>query len=107
MAVTRVSFGVMTIVALFFFIVLPAVQAQTMAPAPAPTSDGYFLRFEELKCVAMDDDSFVVFQGHLLTKGWKMGKGKKLEKGNFIDGVLQIIGICGGCYCGGVFSGGA
>ena len=38
MAVSRVSFGVMAIVALIFSIALPAVQAQ--APAPAPTSDG-------------------------------------------------------------------
>ncbi|OVA01910.1 Arabinogalactan peptide [Macleaya cordata] len=38
MAVSRVSFGVMAIVALIFSIALPAVQAQ--APAPAPSNDG-------------------------------------------------------------------
>nr|DAD19137.1 TPA_asm: hypothetical protein HUJ06_020600 [Nelumbo nucifera] len=40
MAVSRVSFGVMAIVALIFSIAFPAVQAQSLAPAPAPTSDG-------------------------------------------------------------------
>ena len=37
-ACPRVSFGVLSIVAVIFGIVLPAVQAQ--GPAPAPTSDG-------------------------------------------------------------------
>ncbi|KAI3838779.1 hypothetical protein C5167_027353 [Papaver somniferum] len=36
---SRVSFGVMAIVALIFSIALPAV-VQAQAPAPAPTSDG-------------------------------------------------------------------
>ncbi|XP_043694417.1 arabinogalactan protein 41-like [Telopea speciosissima] len=40
MAVLRVSFGVLAIIALIFSIVLPAVRAESMAPAPAPTSDG-------------------------------------------------------------------
>ncbi|XP_010266430.1 PREDICTED: arabinogalactan peptide 20-like [Nelumbo nucifera] len=40
MAVSRVSFGVVAIVALIFAVALPAVQAQSVAPAPAPTSDG-------------------------------------------------------------------
>nr|DAD36347.1 TPA_asm: hypothetical protein HUJ06_006988 [Nelumbo nucifera] len=42
MAVSRVSFGVVAIVALIFAVALPAVQAQSVAPAPAPTSDGTF-----------------------------------------------------------------
>ncbi|XP_042479589.1 arabinogalactan protein 41-like [Macadamia integrifolia] len=40
MAVVRISFGVLAIIALIFSIVLPAVQAESLAPAPAPTSDG-------------------------------------------------------------------
>ncbi|XP_077229355.1 arabinogalactan protein 41-like [Tasmannia lanceolata] len=40
MAVSRVSFVAISIVALIFGIVLPAVQALGHAPAPAPTSDG-------------------------------------------------------------------
>ncbi|OVA06379.1 Arabinogalactan peptide [Macleaya cordata] len=39
MAFSRVSFF-MAVVSLIFSIVFPAVQAQTLAPAPAPTSDG-------------------------------------------------------------------
>ncbi|KAA8520920.1 hypothetical protein F0562_011593 [Nyssa sinensis] len=35
-----VSFGVIATFALIFAIFLPAVQAQSLAPAPAPTSDG-------------------------------------------------------------------
>ncbi|KAK4752216.1 hypothetical protein SAY87_021014 [Trapa incisa] len=41
MAVSRVSVGVVAaIAALLFTIVLPAAQAQSMAPAPTPASDG-------------------------------------------------------------------
>ncbi|KAF8379659.1 hypothetical protein HHK36_029103 [Tetracentron sinense] len=40
MAVPRVSVGVMAVLALIFAIVLPAVRAESIAPAPAPTSDG-------------------------------------------------------------------
>ncbi|XP_077251208.1 arabinogalactan protein 41-like [Tasmannia lanceolata] len=40
MAVSRVSFGAIAILSLIFSIVLPEVQANTHAPAPAPTSDG-------------------------------------------------------------------
>ncbi|XP_058096068.1 arabinogalactan protein 41-like [Magnolia sinica] len=40
MAISRVSFGAFAIVTLIFGIVLPAIQAQTLAPAPAPASDG-------------------------------------------------------------------
>ncbi|XP_041029075.1 arabinogalactan protein 41-like [Juglans microcarpa x Juglans regia] len=41
MAVSRISSGVVAVVAVFFAVlVLPAVQAQSLAPAPAPTSDG-------------------------------------------------------------------
>ncbi|KAK9292593.1 hypothetical protein L1049_020567 [Liquidambar formosana] len=38
MAVSMASFGV--VVCLMFGVVLTAVQAQSSAPAPAPTSDG-------------------------------------------------------------------
>ncbi|KAK9274568.1 hypothetical protein L1049_021817 [Liquidambar formosana] len=40
MAVSRVSFGVVAVAILVFAIALPAVQAQSLAPSPAPTSDG-------------------------------------------------------------------
>ncbi|XP_068665287.1 arabinogalactan protein 41-like [Aristolochia californica] len=40
MAISRVSFGAMLVVALVFSIFLPAAQAQNLAPAPAPASDG-------------------------------------------------------------------
>lgn len=41
MAVSKVAFGVLTVaIALIFEIGLPAVQALSPAPAPAPTSDG-------------------------------------------------------------------
>ncbi|KAK9103818.1 hypothetical protein Sjap_021072 [Stephania japonica] len=40
MAVYRASCGLMAVAFLVFNIMLPAAQAQTMAPAPAPTSDG-------------------------------------------------------------------
>lgn len=42
MAVSRVSFGVMAVVALVFALFLPAAHAQASAPAPTPTSDGMF-----------------------------------------------------------------
>ncbi|KAL5989230.1 hypothetical protein ACLOJK_010120 [Asimina triloba] len=42
MAASRFSFGAFAVVALFFGIVLPAVQAQSLAPAPTPTSDDPF-----------------------------------------------------------------
>ncbi|XP_058100234.1 arabinogalactan protein 41-like [Magnolia sinica] len=40
MAISRVSFALPIVVALVFGIVLPAVQAQGLAPSPAPASDG-------------------------------------------------------------------
>lgn len=40
MAVSRVPFGAFVLVSLVFFLVLPAIQAQSLPPAPAPTSDG-------------------------------------------------------------------
>ncbi|XP_043716769.1 arabinogalactan protein 41-like [Telopea speciosissima] len=40
MAIVKVSFGVLAIIALIFSIVLPSVQADSRAPAPAPASDG-------------------------------------------------------------------
>ncbi|PIA49109.1 hypothetical protein AQUCO_01300157v1 [Aquilegia coerulea] len=40
MAVSRVSFGITMITTLIFSIILPAVHAQSMAPAPAPSNDG-------------------------------------------------------------------
>ncbi|CAL5356256.1 unnamed protein product [Camellia sinensis] len=40
MAISRVSYCVVAMFALIFAIVLPSVQAHSLAPAPAPTSDG-------------------------------------------------------------------
>ncbi|KAK3227990.1 hypothetical protein Dsin_007852 [Dipteronia sinensis] len=40
MEVTRASFGVVAIVALLFVVFPFAVHAQSMSPAPSPTSDG-------------------------------------------------------------------
>ncbi|KAG6577157.1 Arabinogalactan peptide 20, partial [Cucurbita argyrosperma subsp. argyrosperma] len=40
MAVSRMSFGFVAAAALIFAIFLPVAQPQSLAPAPAPTSDG-------------------------------------------------------------------
>ncbi|CAN8252154.1 unnamed protein product [Cochlearia groenlandica] len=40
MSASRLFFGVFTIVSIVFSILSPMGQAQTTAPAPAPTSDG-------------------------------------------------------------------
>ncbi|XP_023522233.1 arabinogalactan peptide 22-like [Cucurbita pepo subsp. pepo] len=40
MAVSRASFGFVAAAALVFTIFLPVAQPQSLAPAPAPTSDG-------------------------------------------------------------------
>lgn len=42
MAVSRMSFGLVAVAAAVFAVLvfLPAVQAQSLAPAPLPTSDG-------------------------------------------------------------------
>ncbi|KAL5727113.1 Arabinogalactan protein 20 [Ranunculus cassubicifolius] len=40
MAISRVSFVVTMITSYIFGVLLPAVQCQTMAPAPAPSNDG-------------------------------------------------------------------
>lgn len=45
MSVSRLFFVVSTIVSIVFAILLPMAQAQTAAPAPAPTSDGEFIAF--------------------------------------------------------------
>ncbi|ESQ31954.1 hypothetical protein EUTSA_v10005210mg [Eutrema salsugineum] len=39
MSVSRLFFGVLTIVSIVFSILLPMAQAQSTAPAPAPISD--------------------------------------------------------------------
>ncbi|GMP96589.1 hypothetical protein CsSME_00045150 [Camellia sinensis var. sinensis] len=43
MAISRVSYCVVAMFALIFAIVLPSVQAHSLAPAPAPTSDDLLL----------------------------------------------------------------
>ncbi|KAL4204111.1 hypothetical protein AMTRI_Chr01g130590 [Amborella trichopoda] len=40
MAGARVSFGVMALLSLLITIFMPAVQAQSLGPAPQPASDG-------------------------------------------------------------------
>ncbi|CAK9324812.1 unnamed protein product [Citrullus colocynthis] len=40
MAVSRASFGFLAATALLFAIFLPVAQPHSLAPAPAPTSDG-------------------------------------------------------------------
>ncbi|GFZ16409.1 Arabinogalactan peptide 20 like [Actinidia chinensis var. chinensis] len=40
MAISRVSLGVVAMLALVFAIALPSVQAQSLAPGPASVSDG-------------------------------------------------------------------
>ena len=46
MAVSRVSLVVVASIALLYAVVLPSALAQSLAPAPAPTSDGiYYISF--------------------------------------------------------------
>ncbi|XP_062146684.1 arabinogalactan protein 41-like [Alnus glutinosa] len=56
MAVSRMSFGVVAVAAAVFAVLvvvfLPAVQAESVAPAPAPTSDGASID-QGIACVLM------------------------------------------------------
>ncbi|CBI22566.3 hypothetical protein VitviT2T_025261 [Vitis vinifera] len=52
MAVSRVSLVVVAIIALLYAVVLPSAHAQSLAPAPAPTSDGTAID-QGIACVLM------------------------------------------------------
>ncbi|XP_024007193.1 arabinogalactan peptide 20 [Eutrema salsugineum] len=52
MSVSRLFFGVLTIVSIVFSILLPMAQAQSTAPAPAPISDGTTID-QGIACVLM------------------------------------------------------
>ena len=54
MAVSRASLGGVTIIAIFFAVILQVAQAQSPSPAPTPTSDGihvFFFFFSIVFCL--------------------------------------------------------